>query len=106
LSVGQSRVNPSNFLTIRSRPNTLQILLAAGVKVGLATADTDNTRNLRWEAGLAREQSSLTFAQTLAAVTTNVADILGIPTYVMTIAAGRPVRCHVLSFSLCAVRLT
>ncbi len=84
-------MNPSNFLTLRAVPNTLQVLLSAGVKVGLATADTDNTRNLRWEAGWARELSALSFGQALATVTTNVAQILGLPSYVKTIVAGQPV---------------
>jgi len=71
----QARVPPSDFLTMRSNLQSIATLVDAGVKVGLGFGDTDNARNLRWEAGWAVE-AGLTWAQALRTVTTNVVEIL------------------------------
>jgi len=73
----KSRVPPDDFDTQRSSDSAIKTLVTAGVKVGLAVDDTDNVRNLRWEAGFAVE-AGLSFVQALAAITSNVADLFGI----------------------------
>ncbi|KAL6063889.1 Composite domain of metallo-dependent hydrolase [Balamuthia mandrillaris] len=52
-------------------------LVDAGVKTGLAVPDLSNARNLRWEAGLAKE-TGLTTREALATVTSAIADIFGL----------------------------
>jgi len=61
----------------RCKENGLRELGQRNVKVGIATADPDNARNLRWEAGMTKE---IGFAQeeALALITKNVADIFGL----------------------------
>lgn len=79
-----ARRAPSDFDSARARADAPVLLDAAGVKVGMYVADPDNGRNLRWEAGMAREAGA-THEHALAMVTRNVAEMFG-----MVDAAGHP----------------
>lgn len=73
--LGPVRMSPDSFATARATPEAAAILFRAGVLVGLATAETHNARNLRWEAGFA-VAAGLPWAAGLAAITRNVGQIL------------------------------
>ena len=69
------RGKPYEFATRRASEQSAVILAKAGVTLAIATADTHNARNLRWEAGLAAG-FGLDRDVALAAVTRTVAEIL------------------------------
>ncbi len=73
--LGPVRTKPYDFGTARATVATAAILHAAGVRVGLATAETHGARNLRWEAGFA-VAAGLPWEVALAGVTRQVADML------------------------------
>lgn len=75
--VGPVRVAPFGWNTRQARLDNAAILAQAGVRVGLATAETHNARNLRFEAGFAASAGK--FAA-LEAITRLPAEILGLPT--------------------------
>jgi imidazolonepropionase-like amidohydrolase len=74
----EARTPTHDFDTNDATIDAIKILTDAGVMVGLYVGDPDNGRNLRWEAGFAMNVG-LTFEQALATVTTNVADMFGVP---------------------------
>lgn len=59
------------------RDDSVAMLSAAGIRVGLTVGEVGDARNLRWEAGYAVTKG-LPFVDALAAVTRNVADMFGI----------------------------
>jgi imidazolonepropionase-like amidohydrolase len=73
--LGPVRQKPYDFSTARATVAAAAILHAAGVTVGLATAETHGARNLRWEAGFA-VAAGLPWDVALAGVTRTVAEIL------------------------------
>ncbi|MBM4346033.1 MAG: amidohydrolase family protein [Deltaproteobacteria bacterium] len=75
--LGPVRARPYDPANRRARDDAAAILAKAGVKLAIATADTHNARHLRWDAGFAVAHG-LDWATALAAVTRNVADILGL----------------------------
>ena len=75
--VGPVRVAPFGWNTRQARPDNAAILAKAGVHVALATGDTHNARNLRFEAGQAAVAG---LDQALTAVTRMPAEVLGLPT--------------------------
>ncbi len=77
--LGPVRVAPFGWNTRQARPEAAAILHAAGVQLALATAETHNARNLRFEAGFAVAHG-LPADVALAAITREPAAILGLPT--------------------------
>jgi imidazolonepropionase-like amidohydrolase len=69
--------------------NSPGVLKAAGVKIGLGIFDPHLVRGLRWEAGLFQGWG-LNEADALAGITSNAADIMGLPHGVGRIVAGTP----------------
>ncbi len=76
--LGPVRVAPFGWNTRQARPEAAAILHAAGVQLALATAETHNARNLRFEAGFAVAHG-LPADVALAAITREPAAILGLP---------------------------
>jgi len=74
-----SRPLPASFERLRLRRDAVKVLRDAGVVVALSTGDTDNARNLRWEAGWNKDWAQMTDEQTVQTVTTNVRDLFNLP---------------------------
>eukprot|EP00753_Platysulcus_tardus_P017236 PLAT6334.1.p1 GENE.PLAT6334.1~~PLAT6334.1.p1 ORF type:complete len:934 (-),score=314.09 PLAT6334.1:1638-4439(-) len=74
----RSRTPNSRFETAHVRDDAAALLHAAGVKLGLAVEHHDNSRWLRWEAGFAVD-GGLPYAAAMAAITSNIADMYGLP---------------------------
>lgn len=85
--LGPVRHRPYEFATRRALPEAAAILHRTGVLLGLATAETHNARNLRWEAGFA-VAAGLPWDAALAAVTRNLAEIFGLGPAVGQLRAG------------------
>jgi imidazolonepropionase-like amidohydrolase len=85
--LGPVRVAPFGWNTRQARPDAAAILHKAGVQLALATADTHNARNLRFEAGFAAA-NGLPADVALAATTREAAAIFGLPG-VGTLAVGQ-----------------
>jgi imidazolonepropionase-like amidohydrolase len=85
--LGPVRVRPYDFATRRVRDDAAARLHAAGVKLVLASAETHNARNLRWEAGFA-VAGGLDWQVALAAVTRVAAEVLGLPAATATVRQG------------------
>lgn len=84
----QVRVRPYDFSTQRARDDSAAALVAAGVTVALASGESHNARNLRWEAGYAVTQG-LAWQQALDGVTRLPAEILGLPSGTGTLTVGQ-----------------
>lgn len=84
----QVRVRPYDFSTLRARDDAAAVLAAAGVTVALASGESHNARNLRWEAGYAVSQG-LTWQSALDGVTRLAAEVLGLPRGIGTLAIGQ-----------------
>ncbi|MBM4345791.1 MAG: hypothetical protein FJ100_20665 [Deltaproteobacteria bacterium] len=69
------RARPYDPANRRARDDAAALLAKAGVKLAIATGDTHNARNLRWDAGFA-VANGLDWTAALAAVTRHVAEIL------------------------------
>ncbi len=87
--LGPVRQRPDEFATQRATPQAAAILQRAGVLLGLATAETHNARNLRWEAGFA-VAAGLPWDAALAAVTRNIAQIFALGPGVGVLQEGQP----------------
>ena len=85
--LGPVRVAPFGWNTRQARPDAAAILHRAGVQLALATADTHNARNLRFEAGFAAA-NGLPADVALAAATREPAAIFGLKD-VGTLAVGQ-----------------
>ncbi len=92
--LGPVRVAPFGWNTRQARPEAAALLHAAGVRLGLATAETHNARNLRFEAGFAVAHG-LPADVALAAITREPAAILGLPAGTGTLLEG-----HVADFAV------
>jgi len=86
--LGPVRQRPDEFATQRATLAAAAILQRAGVLVGLATAETHNARNLRWEAGFA-VAGGLPWDAALAGVTRNIAQIFALGPGVGTLEQGQ-----------------
>ncbi len=86
--LGPVRVAPFGWNTRQARPEAAALLHAAGVQLGLATAETHNARNLRFEAGFAAAHG-LPADVALAAITREPAAILGLPATLGTLTEGQ-----------------
>ncbi len=86
--LGPVRVAPFGWNTRKAELTSAATLHAAGVQLGLATAETHNARNLRFEAGLAAA-NGLPADVALAAITRVPAAILGLPAGTGTLAVGQ-----------------
>lgn len=84
----QIRVRPYDFSTRRARDDAAAVLAAAGVKVALASGESHNARNLRWEAGYAVSQG-LSWQQALDGITRLPAEVLGLPKGTGTLTVGQ-----------------
>lgn len=84
----QVRVKPYDFQTLRARDDAAAQLAKAGVTLALASGDSHNARNLRWEAGYAVAQG-LPWQQALDGVTRVVAEVLRLPAGTATLATGQ-----------------
>jgi len=78
LSFSLPRAVPSSFETSRTSPQVVQLLAAAAVQVAIAEPYDGAVRELRWDAGFAAD-AGLPYSNAIAAVTTNVQQILGLP---------------------------
>lgn len=76
--LGPIRVPPYSWATRNASLGAAAILAYAGVTVAIASAETHNARNLRWEAGFS-VQNGLPWAVALAAITSTPAQILNLP---------------------------
>lgn len=88
--LGPVRQKPYDFATRHAMLQAAARLHAAGVKLALASAETHNARNLRWEAGFAVVQGGLPWEAALLAITRNVAEIFGLGPGVGTLTEGQP----------------
>ncbi|MSP93381.1 MAG: hypothetical protein EXR79_16575 [Myxococcales bacterium] len=90
--VGPVRQRPYGPAARRWTEGALGDLARAGVKLALATADTYNARNLRWEAGFAIRWGALTADAALRAITVGLGEVIGFAklSTVGTIAVGAP----------------
>lgn len=84
----QVRVKPYDFQTLRARDDAAALLAKAGVTLALASGDSHNARNLRWEAGYAVAQG-LPWQQALDGVTRVAAEVLRLPAGTATLAVGQ-----------------
>jgi imidazolonepropionase-like amidohydrolase len=82
--------------TLRLSQGSVATLTAAGVPCGIAVGDADNSRNLRWEAGFA-VAAGLPYEGAIAAVTSRVAAIFGLPPGVGAVRVGAPANIAVFS---------
>lgn len=74
-----SRVLPDTTETSQVTSLLPSLLQAAGVRWGLSTGDTDNARNLRWEAGWNMMWGGITEEEAVRAVTSSVATLYNLP---------------------------
>lgn len=84
----QIRVKPYDFQTLRARDDAAALLARAGVTLALASGDSHNARNLRWEAGYAVAQG-LDWQAALDGVTRLAAEVLRLPTGTASVVAGQ-----------------
>jgi imidazolonepropionase-like amidohydrolase len=84
----QVRVKPYDFQTLRANDGAAALLARAGVNLVLASGDSHNARNLRWEAGYAVAHG-LPWQQALDGVTRVAAEVLRLPAGTATLTVGQ-----------------
>lgn len=86
--VGPVTTDPDSMETLGARPDNAELLVAAGVKVAIVSADNHNARNLPYEAGIA-VANGLPMDAALAAITLVPAKVLGLDARVGSLTPGK-----------------
>jgi len=84
----RSRPNVDTFERARNSDDAIFQLLNVGVVVGLTASADEYSRNLRWEAGFARELG-LSNATAISLITSNVATLYGLSAGTGQVVAGQ-----------------
>jgi imidazolonepropionase-like amidohydrolase len=86
--VGPVTTDPDTMETLGARADNAALLVAAGVKVAIVSADNHNARNLPYEAGIA-VANGLPMDAALAAITLVPAQVLGLDARVGSLVPGK-----------------